>query len=291
MGTMSNICLPALIACLGACTDYTPEKVADPTSITVADAYTSIGDGFLALQKEMNGAKMGLITCKVDIKFAIAAQAGQKNDLQAAVSGGPQYVQAKLSNDYTTSAAGNRSNTVEVVLGSIYPTICQPVDTGGGAANANNNNNNNNRNNSNNNSNPGGAVNANNDNNPGGAANGNRSRTNNASGKRGSKNGKIPDDNAASALSAQTQSPRVTTVMARYTGGMPIGKNPAIELTQGPAPTNSPCKSDEIEAHDTQGKIICIKSRYIMQAPEFKDELRAILKTPEMKNEIQGLFK
>ncbi|HTV29448.1 MAG TPA: hypothetical protein VMF32_16860 [Xanthobacteraceae bacterium] len=261
--------IPVLLASLGACTDYTPEKVADAKSITIEDAYASIGRGFLALQKEMAGAKMGVITCKVDIKFAIAAQASQNNDLQAGVSGGPQYVQAKLSNDYSTSAAGNRSNTVEIVWGSLYPTICQPVDATGGAANATQNNGNNSG---------------------GGSTQGSKGGSKSSSNSNATGNG-----GAASARSAQVHSPRAMIVMARDVVGVPILKGPAIGLIQAAdtttAPTSTPCKSDEIEAHDTQGRIICIPEDQVMDVmknlfgtPAIRNEMKSLLQSPDAQN-------
>jgi hypothetical protein len=145
------------------------------------------------------------------------------------------------------------------VWGSIYPTVCQPVDAGAGASDATKNNNNN---------------------------SGPSSQGDKDGSKNGSKNGKTSGNNADSARSAQIYSPRVITVMARDVAGMPIANDPAIELAQAAASptatTSTPCKPNEIAAHDTQGKTICIPGNQVMEM------MKDLLKSPDMKNFLKS---
>lgn len=131
-----------LLPLLADCAAYSPRDVAPPDAITVTDAFAGVAAGIKRFRNDLGDEQIGMITCRIAIKFAIAASASQGGTVGGTVGTSNAYVEAKLSAEQKNGSDGNRSNTVEIILGSIYPVTCAPAlgaaapDTGKPAATA-----------------------------------------------------------------------------------------------------------------------------------------------------------
>lgn len=120
--------MKVLVACLAlaGCASLNPMKVADPTTITVSEAFSSVADGLGAFQsrlKATDGLHLGVIVCKIIVKFNISATADLGGNVGSAITT-PTKVQAKISSQVDNSATGNRGNTVEIDLNSVDTSVC-----------------------------------------------------------------------------------------------------------------------------------------------------------------------
>lgn len=115
-----------LLACLLLASCATPKQVADPATITVSDAFASVADGLAAFQKRLkvtDGLHLGVIVCKVIVKFDISAAAGLGGNAGVALAP-PTEVKAKVTAGLSNTASGSRGNTVEIDLNSIDTAVC-----------------------------------------------------------------------------------------------------------------------------------------------------------------------
>ena len=120
---------------VSGCAAFSPKDVADPTTLTIPVAMKEIGDGFLALQKSLEGNKIGVLACKIDVNLNLTATAGQGGTLVLDASlkpptnvqvGGTSGLTAKAEQSNTSE--GSRGNTIAIHL--INPA-CLPKDTVG----------------------------------------------------------------------------------------------------------------------------------------------------------------
>lgn len=136
---MKRLISLACLATLSGCASYTPADVADPNAISVKDALHGVAVGMQDFAATLNtsGLVLGLITCKVTVNFNISAQATKGGTAGIDVGGGAGGVTAKLTAQQNNSSTGARGNTVEIVMGSVYPGTCAPVDGGSGGGGSN----------------------------------------------------------------------------------------------------------------------------------------------------------
>src|SRR6201995_4716160 len=67
------------------------------------------------------------ITCRIIVKFNVAATAVRGGNVAISVSPPTEYVQAKLSAQQNNNSTGDRGNTIEVDLDSIDTHVCPPI--------------------------------------------------------------------------------------------------------------------------------------------------------------------
>ncbi len=127
-------------ALLAGCASYAPGgATGNPQeTITVPAAFSSIATGLKNFGDTLNAEHLtlGLITCKVTVRFNISAEAARGGTIGGEIGAPTNVVDAKLSAKQTNSSNGSRENTIEVVLGSIYPGTCSSVDGGPAKAGA-----------------------------------------------------------------------------------------------------------------------------------------------------------
>jgi hypothetical protein len=128
----------ALVALLPGCAAFSPDDLAEPGTITVADAMADVGRGFKAMKTELDAygpLKTGLRPCKVTVNFNVSAKASMGGQLTLQASTQPTQTQTtQITNTVNASGTFTQTNTSEATRGNVvvvelYSLACTPKDT------------------------------------------------------------------------------------------------------------------------------------------------------------------
>ena len=124
--------LLAALAITG-CAAFSPNEVAKPSTLTIANAMGDIGEGFLNMRATLDknpNLKLGLWPCKVTATLNVTANAdmGGKLVLDTSIKPPVKVVDASITGhaEQTNNSSATRGNTVDVEL---YSAACLPKDT------------------------------------------------------------------------------------------------------------------------------------------------------------------
>lgn len=97
-------------------------QVADPNAISLEQAMSQIGPSFRALSVGLEGQKLGVIPCEIEINFNISATATDTTN--AGVTASPKLVITSANLGYTGQSTGVRGNVINIKL---QHTACLPA--------------------------------------------------------------------------------------------------------------------------------------------------------------------
>ncbi len=131
--TPKLLAIGGLLLTLNACAAFSPNEVANPSTLTIKDAMGDIGAGFAAMQdalKSDKGLKLGLWPCKVTVALNVTADASQggKLVLDTTIKPPAKVIDASITGhaEQTNASSATRGNTVDVEL---YSVACLPKGT------------------------------------------------------------------------------------------------------------------------------------------------------------------
>ncbi len=114
----------SLLYLLAGCTDYGPGQVAPPNAISVTKAFEDVGNGLASFRRIVDASdaatgqpqKLGVVTCRIIVRFNISASANQTGQLGATFAVPVQAFNASVNAQAAEAAAAARGNVVLVQL-------------------------------------------------------------------------------------------------------------------------------------------------------------------------------
>lgn len=130
MRIFNSLSIFFIITSLTACAAFSPNEIADPSTLTIDEAMESIGEGFQKMKTKLDGNKLGLWPCKVTTTLNVSANAdkGGKLVLDTTIKPPADIVTAEIKGNVTqaNNSSATRGNTVNIEL---YSAACIPKDT------------------------------------------------------------------------------------------------------------------------------------------------------------------
>lgn len=119
---------------LSACAAFSPNEVAQPSKLTIADAMADIGTGFANLKRSItqydSDYKIGMWPCKVAVTLNVTANAemGGKLVLDTSLKAPAKVVDGSITGhaEQTNTSSAARGNTISI---DMYNVACIPNNT------------------------------------------------------------------------------------------------------------------------------------------------------------------